>query len=272
MKKIWIVIVLILSVLLLTPLVGADFGPKAKIYIHFTGDTSNLYVTLLAKKEGNGPWQNLKEQENIDDQGIDSEILAKFMSYEDDYYLWTLVYQINANNDYCWAYYPPDDFKLLIYNASTDTFRISSNYARYAFTSYYTVDLTANSLVLENSYNYQREILELVVRIVITLVIEMLVALLFRYKTKKAYLTIFGANLITQIVLNVILNLQIYYNGLFILSTGFIYLVAEIIVFILEALIYMLVIRNRSKTINITYALVANALSFILGIVLLFVW
>ena len=75
-----------------------------------------------------------------------------------------------------WTYYPPGDFKILLYYPETETFVSSGIYARYAFDTYYTVDMdgvdigsveynddlsTNERIEAYRSYNYRQEMLAL---------------------------------------------------------------------------------------------------------------
>ncbi len=106
---------------------------------------------------------------------------------------------------------------------------------------------------------------------IITIIIEIVIALIFGLKHKKQLLLITGANAATQIILNVILNLSNYRSG----SIAFIlfYAMLELIVFAIEAVIYCIWLKklsdNKKKnSFYIIYALVANIASFGIGLII----
>lgn len=279
MKKLWLLLSLFL-ILFITPLVSADTGPKPFISLQFSDDTSNLYITLLGEDEYNGPWisfekyssDELSYAENLDNfyeatsHNTPFYIFIKFLNYQDDYYFYGLPYSVNENNEYRWYYYPPDDFKVLIYNIDTDSFSISQVYSCYAFSSYYEVSLSDGNIKLTNNYNYTKEILFLVLRIVITIAVELLVALIFiKWFKKREFLIILFTNIVTQIILNVLVNLVTYFTGLGVT----ILILGEIIVLILELITYLLTFKKGTKGFAVTYVFLANTLSFIVGILLL---
>lgn len=272
MKKVALFITLLL-VLVLTPLVGADFGPKRSLTIEFTGDASGKYVTILSKDEVNGPHigyeednETLEEFKSRIAKDISFDTFMAFFNYTSDYYLIYDIIDISSTNKYTVSYYPPEDFKLLIYDTLNDIFNISDSYNLYAFSTYYLVNLNSNNLVLKNNYDYAKEIALLVVRIIITILIEVLIALLFRIKTKRNYLIILLTNIITQVILNVGLNIWIYFNSFFIYEM-FIYLALEIAIFIMEGVVYSLTLKDTSKLKIWVYALIANLFSFGCGLV-----
>ena len=130
-----------------------------------------------------------------------------------------------------WGYYPPHDFKILIYSKTQDKFIENDEIlGRYAFSTYYTTDLSTGKTI--RSYNYFSEILGLVIRILLTIGIEIGVALLFKYRGAKLTLIII-TNVVTQLILNIGLNITNFYSGP--LAMTFMYIGWEGIVFIAES-------------------------------------
>ena len=119
------------------------------------------------------------------------------------------------------------------------------------------------------SYNYRVEIYSLVVRIVATIAVEMILALLFGFRKKKQLLLLAGVNAVTQVVLNVLLNVINYNSGQ--MAFVFFYVLFELLVFGTEAILYCVWMNRLSGKIRPTwfyvlYAFVANAVSFVAGI------
>ena len=109
------------------------------------------------------------------------------------------------------------------------------------------------------------EILSLVVRILITIAIELLLALLFGFRSRKEVLFIAIVNVVTQIILNILLNIINFKSGQAAFVTG--YIMLEIAVFAVEAVIYSVLLRKISEKGKpvwkcVVYALAANAASF----------
>lgn len=283
-QKIFSLITCVMLMLLAIPTtVFADTGPKPSVVISFKGlPDETCYVTLLSKADSTGPYWVLKEnmsnkQYNVKD--IDSDIWEKFISYkdEDNFYFLQYLEKCDKNNPtFEWGYYPPQEFKILVYLKDSDSFLVSDEvYERYAFDSYYKIKLTESNfkdtyIKAQRDYDYSLEIISLILRIVITILIELLIALLFGYRTKKQILTIAVVNIVTQTILNILLNIVNYKQGqlMFII----IYVLLEIVVFAIEAIVYY---RNLSKYSNkpvnkkwltVVYALVANAVSFAGGL------
>lgn len=138
-------------------------------------------------------------------------------------------------------------------------------YERYAFDSYFTVDVVAQS------YEYGEEIVGLVVRIVLTIGIEVLIAWMFFYRKKKELLVIGKTNVVTQGILNVLLNVACYKGGPMLL--GFSYILLELLAFGIEGAVYQkklgeVVDGERRKGYPWGYAFVANVVSFGIGVLL----
>ena len=136
----------------------------------------------------------------------------------------------------------------------------------------YNDDLSTNERIeAYRSYNYRQEMLALGARIVLTILIEMLVALLFGFRQKKQLLILAVVNIITQIILNVLLNVINYNSGP--LAFTFFYVLFELIVFALEAVLYCTILKRISEkkkedAYYILYSFVANLISFGAGLFL----
>lgn len=146
---------------------------------------------------------------------------------------------------------------------------VSGIYERYAFDSYYAVDVSEkNLLTAEKTYDYTWELVSLIARIVITILVEIFVALLFGLRGKKQLQLLVAINVVTQVVLNVLLNLVNYNKGHY--AFVFYYVLWELVVFGMEAVIYSMVLKKTefgavSKGKAVVYALVANGASFGIG-------
>lgn len=281
------VIILVLTTLL-SVAVNADMGPKASVRVNFENMGDELcYGTLLSDDPSTGPnsvWDGVDGHECLG--GLDPDIWRAFAEYKDSdgFYYLQINWEVSKTKEIAWTYYPPDTFKILLYYPETQTFIVSDIYEKYAFDTYYTVDMEGvdiksveydeelssdERIKAYRTYNYMRELVSLVVRIVLTIVVEMGVACLFGFTKKKQLLLLVLVNTVTQIILNVLLNVINYNSGelAFVLN----YVLFEIIVFVLEAVIYCAYLeRFGDKPLKngyfIFYALVANTVSFGVGL------
>lgn len=279
-EKLTQLIFVFLCILMLFPIgVSGDTGPKPSIRIQFKNMGDELcYGTLLSKEESTGParaWDG--EEENINLDFVDRDIWEAFVNYEDSdgYYFLQWAWKVNDTKELAWTYYPPNEFKVLLYYPETNIFMVSDVCKRYAFDTYYTVDmdgieigsikydenLSGNQrLNMHKSYEFKNEVKALVYRILITVVVEVLIGLLFKFRNKELLYILF-INVITQIILNVLLNV---YTGF---GYYFVYLSLESLVFVIEAIFYCLMFKKK-KGYCVLYALFANIASFVIGLYL----
>lgn len=267
--------------------VRGDVGPKPSVIIDFNGlEGENYYVTLLSSNKSTGPYSVLSDSNRKyahyqeGDKGYN--VFLKFVEYQDEdgFYFLQFFQDCSESHQFNWTYYPPNEFKILLYFPETDYFIISDKpYERYAFDSYFTAEVSGPNLfeqtqdnskiIVKKSYDYTDEILSLVVRIVLTIAIEIGIALLFGFREKRQFRFIILVNTVTQIGLNLALNIINYHSGQMAFVISFVLL--ESVVFIVEAILYTLYLNKYSEKVISrwkpwVYALVANAASFALGL------
>lgn len=254
--------------------ISGDTGPKPSVRIQFKNMGDELcYGTLLSKEESTGParaWDGSEEDINLN--FVDRDIWEAFVNYEDSdgYYFLQWAWKVNDTKELSWTYYPPNEFKVLLYYPESNTFVVSDVCKRYAFDTYYTVDMDGQKMTsveydkslsgdsrlnVFKSYDLKNEIVGLIGRMAITVVIEMVIGLLFGFR-KKELLYILLINIITQILLNVLLNV-LPFDYLY-------YLLLEILVLVVEGVFYCLVFKKK-KWYCLLYALTANVSSFVIG-------
>ena len=252
-------------------------GPKPSVRITFTGIQGETYYgTLLSLRDSTGPasaWDGTSDYPEWypeDEKGI----WEAFIQYEDvdGYYFLQEWWDCSDTNQLNWTYYPPTPFKILLYFPETDTFYVSPVYERYAFDSYFTVDLSSydtDPIMAHQSYDYTWEIISLIARIILTIALELGIALLFGYREKKVLGFLAVVNILTQVTLNVALNIINYNSGA--LTFTFSYVLFEILVFAIEAIAYAALLKKISskeqkKGRAVGYAFIANAASFAFGL------
>lgn len=291
LKKTIVAMTCALAILLMFPLAAwADMGPKPSVVIDFEGLAGETYyATLLSSTSSTGPYSALSPSEekytHYQKEDEDYHIFLKFAEYKDEegFYFLQFFRDCSQNQQFRWTYYPPQEFKILLYFPERDQFLASDEvYQRYAFDSYFTADVfpggpagssqeEAAAITAVKSYDYTDEILSLLARILLTMAIELAIALFFGFREKKLFRFIILVNAVTQIGLNLALNLINYYSGqmMFVIS----YVPLEFAVFIVEGLLYNRYLPRYGKE-EIAgwklwvYALTANAASFALGLAL----
>lgn len=259
---------------------SADIGPKPSVVINFNGLEGKIYyATLLSSAESTGPHSVLNEDGSYARyvEGDENyEVFLKFVEYHDadGYYFLQFFQDCTESHQFNWTYYPPKMFKILLYFPETDHFTVSDDvYERYAFDSYFTAEVSDTGLSVERSYDYTAEALSLAIRIALTILAELAIALLFGFRGKKLFRFIALVNVITQVALNLALNIINYRSGA--LAFVFFYILLEIAVVIVEAIVYTLYLKKDGfqpipRWKPIIYALVANAASFAIGLKLAF--
>ena len=272
-KRLTALLILLLVFALAMPLAAfADIGPKPSVRVTFTGAGGReFYATLLSQASGTGPysaepgrsWGNdLEENEPV------RQAMAAYQDPDGFYFLQT-AWQCSETRPLAWTYYPPVTYKLLVYFPDTGEFLTSGVYSRYAFDNYYTVDLAdlANGqLVLRKSYDYTWELVSLLVRILATIALELAVAVPFGFAKKPFLRSILTVNVVTQILLNLGLNMIAYWMG------GLAFMIffwpLEVLVFIVEAVAYRPLLGRRggaSASLTTIYAFTANVISCVAG-------
>jgi len=252
----------------------ADTGPKPSVRITFENMGEEVcYGTLLSKTDSTGPssaWDG--NPEHIYNYDLDMDIWQAFVDYvdADGYYFLQEGWLCSESKELNWTYYPPSSFKILLYYPELDTYTVSGIYERYAFDSYFRVTMDGLEIksVDDKAYDFTWELISLACRVVVTIALELAIALLFVLRQKKLIMTIFGVNVVTQIGLNVALNIINYNRGAYMFV--FCYVLLEILVFIVEAVAYTVLFRKGSepqisKKRTVSYALIANIVSFIGG-------
>ena len=271
--------------------VYADMGPKPSVVITFTGLGDEVcYATLLSETKSTGPanvWSGKISDARYNSSDEEYPIWQKLVEYKDSdgYYFLQNLWRCDETDLLDWNYYPPERFKILLYFPESDSYAVSGIYERYAFDSYYHVDVQDNNIIEVNSedtqniqpliadknYDYTWQIISLASRFVITVIIELGIALFFGFRDKKTVVVMLLVNLVTQLMLNIMLN---YYN----LIEGYTtflrnYIFLEIIVLVVEALIYSLLLpkiadKPKKRITYVEYAVWANVLSFVAGFII----
>lgn len=297
-RQISLILICAVLVILAFPITAnADTGPKPSVRIQFENMGDELcYGTLLSETDSTGPasaWDGTEENALTNENYpysdyLDREVWEAFVNYEDPdgYYFLQEGWTVSETGEIAWTYYPPSSFKILLYYPESGTFVSSGIYERYAFDSYYTVDMdgvnigqveynedlsTDEQIIAYRSYDYRQEVLSLIVRIVITIAIEMIIALLFGFRKKKQLQILVIVNIITQIILNVLLNIINYNSGS--LAFTLFYVLLEIVVFAIEAVLYCTFLKKASEAQKknwyyATYSFAANLASFGAGFLL----
>lgn len=293
MKKRWRSI--LTALLLLLPLtampVSADVGPKPSVVVALEGlEGRTCWGTLLSQQEGTGPYGRFYEEEAAEDPEEDRALRALLPLERMDsegFHLLNFVKDC-SDGEFSWTYYPPHTYKIALWFPEEDALAVSGVYHRYAFDSYYRLDLSGVELMpggiveleaarLQRDYPCGASLLALAGRVALTLGAELLLALAFGLRTRQALKWVAVVNLATQLGLNLALELFTYCNGalegmMAILALP-VYLAAEAVVTLVELRIYrrkLLGERGASGRRITAYTWTANLCSLLAGVLLSF--
>ena len=274
------VLLSLLLVCLLPLWAAADTGPKPSIEVTPVGfGEETCYLTLLSQTESTGPWSKYEtfadSRDSYGDPDADEALWTAFNDYSDadGFYFLGCYGEVTGGQVFRWGYYPPDTFKVLAYFPASGTFVEGPVTQREAFSARYTVSRSeqGDTLLLDDQQESAADPLPFVGRLVLTLVLELLLAVAFGFRAKAQLGCIVCMNLITQVGLNQALE------HLFPLlpSRGDwpLLLVLEVLIFLVEGAVYAKFLpRWRKDPAAVChpwlYALAANAASFGGGLVL----
>ena len=261
----------------------ADFGPKPSVVVEFenAGD-QEYYVTLVAKEDKLGsPYSRVtaEDQPETDDIAIWNRLVA----YEDPVGMVFAgnVQKLKGDGAYVWGYYPPSEFRVLIYFPDTDSFVESSEILeQYAFDSYYQMDFNdlpekwndaVAAIPVTRKYNLLWQITAFLLRLAVTVAVECLLAVLFGFKGKRQMLLVLAVNCATQLAMNLlILDESVGLFVFYVLQ----YALIEVGVILAEGLVYCLALPKlatpeQNRNIHpIAFAFFGNVASFSLGFLL----
>ena len=281
-----------LCVLMLLPLflisVHADMGPKPSVNVTIEGlDGRECWGTLLSETSSTGPYSAYRSgaaHPEVEDEEYLAWLAFQTWSKSDpDGYYFLQFLGDASDGSFRWGYYPPQTFKIALWFPEEDVFVVSGIAERFAFDSYYTVQLDSNTvaqleqgqsvtaLPVKRSYPAAMELTTFLIRAALTFAVELLIALLFGLWRNGLWKVLLSVNLATQILLNLGLNLYLYFCGNFIIMLFLAYLLAELAVVLVELMAYKFLLAGETKTYRkklVLYTWVANLASFAFGIFL----
>ena len=252
----------------------ADTGPKPSASFTFTGmPDEDYYVTMLAEVDAYGPHRVHQPGSEIPGYAA----WQKFVDYKDPdgyYFLEDLFEQCHGDDEAGWRYFPPEQFKLLLYFPESDTFLCSTVTERYAFDSVYRLDLGGKSPAEVAALTLTDPNGDPLPTGTVTLdKAELALAWGWKYRKGSQLLFIGVANLVTQCLLNA----SLLYWGARETSRGaiiFWYILLELAVTGIEAAAYAYLLPGTDRKDPAVrrhaalYALSANLLSFLGGLAL----
>ena len=229
----------------------ADVGPKTsvEIRVHDAPDRS-YYVTLLAREGNYGPWSNdaLEEYAGRLSSDADRQAFSFFSEYRDPdgfCFIGNMSDDLKGKDVFEWSYYPPDTFKVLIYCIEDGTSCLSGICEKTAFYAVYDVYYGTSPLRAVEDADLGRQIFHVAVRVIATVLIEVLIALLFGYRDRKELRIIVITNLITQFILYALMALFDYSMSTW--AWFLLFPLGELVVFVIETIVYCIGLNRQSR-------------------------
>lgn len=274
MKKLFAILFTLIVAFAATSItVFADCGPKDSVTVYVKGveNGREYYATLLSKNKSTGPKRAYTDNdpEYIAKQ---SSVWQAFYNYSqtDDYYYVQANYEMTRKNEFTWGYYPPKQFKILLYFPDDNSFIESEPLEHYAFHSNFAATVNDGAMTVSQGGGVKGtviNIIEMLVRMVITVLLELLVARAMGYCGKVETRMIIIVNVVTQIMLDAAILVGESIVGF--LGGLIAYILLEFLIVLIEGIVYVVVFHIYSKKPSIggaiLYTFAANAASFFMG-------
>ncbi|MCR5376947.1 MAG: hypothetical protein K6E71_09395 [Lachnospiraceae bacterium] len=260
----------------------ADTGPKPAVSVNVKNlGGATCYATLLCEREQYGPYCTTEIEKRWDEMRAETSVWEAFAGYKDPdgFFFLQELWDLRYVPKYAWEYYPPRVFKVLLYWPDEGRFAVSEITEAKDFYSLFEVDASEvrfadgsniGTIAVKPVDSYSYRIWAFVSRVLITLAVELLIALAFLFRTKREWLVIIATNILTQIALGIFATISVVQGGRdmqFFVTLAFL----ELGVAIIEAVVYILFLRKasgkkRGLWVYVVYALVANAASYFVGL------
>lgn len=269
----------------------ADYGPKPTTTVTLVGMRSvELYYVAPLAQTGDGPWSIATSADDFYGGETLTPIDDQFLAYSDPDGFFYTTRRYSECHGYAtvkWSFYPPDPFKVLIFIPENNVFIVTPVIERTTFDSFVSLhldgeiylELTPGDKVvvpesaIYHTYRVLPPFFSLLGRIAVTLILELGLALVFRYRSKKQLGAIALTNIVTQLAINIVLIVTYIYLGGG-LTYWLEFAVCELFVFIGEAIFYHWYFTKKAQEDPqnyfpdnaIVYAFLANLLSMGFGI------
>ncbi len=275
MNKKLILLLFIISCVFICPVsVSADMGPKPSLTIHCDNMPNTMcYLDLLVENPYSGD-VNLNMNNTYN-----QELIKKLKDYNVDGWRSAMLngsgaplfgdIVCNIKDGKCtqnFSYFgTPDKFKIIVVTADNRTV-VTKEIKRLAYNS--TVHFDFEKAEASEQYQFMSYVLQFLITCPSTLILEGIILLLFRFSLRQNWKPFLLINISTQILLYIVLFYQMTINGGTFTSFLF-FMLAEIIIFIAEVILFSELLHQHSKKRRMSFALTANLLSFIAGFIIM---
>mgnify|MGYP001065611187 CR=1 FL=1 len=291
MKKITLAIIFITVLMFSSQTVQADMGPKAGVTVHVEGvDQDYAFELLYYIPPSRQHMTELNIENFIEMRDEDRPYLYyldhypdEFLYYSDDEHYYPFSVHImygpgwmrqTDDHTYHMGYNAPRELKFALLT-DDGHLMVSEAVERTKFNATYTWDLSETNLSMDqtNAGEVISEdtvifsFLDFLIRVILTIAIELGVLALFKYKKKSSFKFVGFVNLVTQTGLSLFVVIMFYNFGS--LSALITLILGEFIVFTSEFIIYTLFLQEKSRLRAGIYALTANFASLTISFALL---
>ena len=262
--------------------VSADMGPKASITVRVTNlPDQEVYLDLLIEQP---PFLNEegfrygRYEWGEDPEYYDQKMLGVLKSYNVDGWrtalvtgtwqpLWgelRLSIEDGAATSNFGYFGVPDRFKIIAVTESGDVV-VSNVIDKKMFESVVDFDFVTGAA--KEKSPVALIVRQFAITLPITLAIEALILLAFRFSLRQNWKPFLIINICTQAALHAGIYFSTSLLGMF--GGLFAYVGIEFLIFIAEAVLFAFLLKQHSKLRRVLYSISANAASFVIGIVLL---
>lgn len=251
---------------------NADVGPKPSLEIIVKNPPqSEYYLDLLVDYSSDHLYENIRNSE-----GYSAEMYDILKKYNVDGWrpalatgtrvplFGKLTGEKKGNNMvHNFSYVGvPDRFKVILVTSGNEVIVSENIVERKAFKS--TVYFDLGTKKLSEKCAVLAYILQFLSTCSLTLIIEGLILLLFRFSMKQNWKTFLIINIITQVLLTAVIYSATYKLGAF--AALLLYMPFELVIFIGEAILFVRYLKQHSRRRRVMFAITANILSFIIGL------
>ena len=263
----------LLLVLALPLTASADMGPKDSLTVYVENPPSEPYYLDLLTQNSH-PYDNFHNPER---DTFNQEMLALLYSYESEGWLPAftegtgipLFGKLTGEPDgdrmrHHFSYFGvPDTYRIIIVTESGKV-SVSEAHTRRALQSSVTYDYATNKTTAPSIWT--ETALQFLITFSLTLLLEGIVLLLFRISLKENWKVFLLTNLVTQIVLTFTVGLALIKSGT--ILAILIQVPLEIIILSGETTAYRFLLKGVSNKRKTAYGLVANLVSWIMGLLM----
>ncbi len=272
----------------------ADMGPKPTADLFIEGASVPYEIDILvpfpsgsidevSEEETSYVFERIRYDHYLEDDYFDT-VFPVLNGYQDvDGYASMTIYksmpttirQEAAHHFYLGYFRAPSDFKVAIITEDGELI-VSEAMNRRQFTATFHYDLTGVDMtssqqgvgLLSETVPTADIMQAFFVRLALTLLAELAVLFVFFYRKLSSYMFVGAVNLFTQTGITLLTIVGYYFWG-GMLGALLLFVLAELVVFLTEMILYALFLKEKSRLRAVLYAITANTVSLLIGFILL---